>query len=466
MYAHHIGTLPTLGNLSPSDFGRKSDSFVANTVHDAPLYAHWFALELYNQFHLIKKAQEAQPVQCELAGTQHTIPAQSLEIVATAFSKVCSFPDISDGDVGTCDLALTACFARALDRFLFPDIISAGACMHQFPINKNKSAIHHPDLYVTGLCDECPVNPVLLGVYKHRDFSVARRETAGYVIESMCTENSTWTTKLGLAFSGDKAKLFVYVACDGYVHQIEVCEIDFRFSSPRDCHAFFAVLFGAVHTLLQKQQLFISDIPPTMVPLFGSDLCEWIKNEKECRLFRSADKKTVYKMYDSEHRRFSPNFCDAMTSIRTDYLPGMSLEKLDTQGRVQCLQYSYIRGDHDPQHLQHFRDIIRDLGKLHDEGYVHSDIREQNLLFGNENQAWMIDFDHTDKEGTRYPDTYNHNGIEERHSSARAGWPRQKKHDRYALSVILEKFDFQGKDEIVLQLRDPQNKLTDIALLL
>ncbi len=408
-----------------------------------------------------------------LAGMQHTIPVQSLEIIATAFLNVCSFPDspdIFDGDVRTCELTLAACFARALNRFWFPDNnISAGACMHQFPTKNNKGTIHHHDLYVSGLCDECPMYPVLLGVYKFCDLSMARRETAGYLIESVSTGNSTWTTKLGLSFTSDEAKLFVYVASDGYVYQIEVCEIGFQFSPACDCHAFFAVLFGAVHTLLQKQHLFISDTPPTMVPLFGGEVCDWITNKRDCRLFRSADKKIVYKMYDSEHRRFSPNFYDAMTSIHTDYLPGMSLKNLDTQGRVQCLKYSYIRGDHDPQQLQHFRDIIRDLGKLHDEGYVHSDIRKQNLLFSSAGQeAWMIDFDrmHTDKEGTNYPGTYNHIGIVERHQDAMARLPRRKEHDRYALSVILEKCNFQGKDKIVSKLRNQEFELTDIALML
>ena len=421
-------------------------------------------MELYDQFHLIENANgnSAQQVQCELAGIQHTIPIQSLENVAGAFLNICSFPESISGQI-KCELSLTACFARALDRFLFSDDnISKGACLHQLPSKKEKQAIHHPDLCVTGLHNDCPEYPVLLCDYKLDTLKMAEKETAGYVIEVMSTGNSTWTTKLGLAFAGNDAKLFIFVASDGYVHKIQVCNISLQYSPSRVLRAFFAVLFGAVHTLLQKRELFVSDVP-TMVPLRDIAVVELLSGSRECRLFRSADMQTVYKMYDSEHRVFSPNFYDAMKSIRSDYLPGMSLKKLDSQGRVQCLTYDFIKGNHKPQNLQHFKAIFNDLDTLHGQGFVHSDIRMQNLLFCEDNQAWMIDFDHADKEGTLYPDTYNHTGIDERHEFAKACLSRRKEHDRYALSVILKKH-FEGQEEIIKQLCDEHTNLSDIAL--
>ena len=67
------------------------------------------------------------------------------------------------------------------------------------------------------------------------------------------------------------------------------------------------------------------------------------------------------------------------------------------------------------------------LAKLHAEDYVHGDIRKENLLFRrNGINAWIIDFDLAGKEGTLYPSTYNHRGIDEHHSAAISLLPRKR----------------------------------------
>ena len=50
---------------------------------------------------------------------------------------------------------------------------------------------------------------------------------------------------------------------------------------------------------------------------------------------------------------------------------------------------------------------MQDLHILHVAGYVHGDLRKENLLFGVEDsKAWMIDFDLAGKVNTYYPETY------------------------------------------------------------
>ena len=84
---------------------------------------------------------------------------------------------------------------------------------------------------------------------------------------------------------------------------------------------------------------------------------------------------------------------------------------------IKCLKYDYIEGEHRPKNVHQFAEIVNALAKLHTEDYVHGDIRKKNLLFSrNGINAWMIDFDIAGKESTLYPSTYNHRGIDERHS--------------------------------------------------
>ena len=55
---------------------------------------------------------------------------------------------------------------------------------------------------------------------------------------------------------------------------------------------------------------------------------------------------------------------------------------------------------------------------IHKNQYVHSDIREQNLVFSSDGKnAYIIDFDLTDKVNTVYPECYNTN-LSERHRKA------------------------------------------------
>ena len=137
----------------------------------------------------------------------------------------------------------------------------------------------------------------------------------------------------------------------------------------------------------------------------------------------------------------------------------MSLRALTSDERIQCLQYDYLHGSHIKFNKQQVAMIIRNLHTLHENNFVHGDIRKENILFSYDGtKAWLLDFDLAGEEYSLYPQGYNSN-ISERHPSAMAGHNRLKIHDRYALSVIIrQKFPDQ-----VLQLQNPDSDLLDIA---
>ena len=53
--------------------------------------------------------------------------------------------------------------------------------------------------------------------------------------------------------------------------------------------------------------------------------------------------------------------------------------------------------------------LMEILNDVHQKGYVHSDIRVQNILLCNDGlNAYLIDFDLAGKEDTEYPSGYQH----------------------------------------------------------
>ena len=79
------------------------------------------------------------------------------------------------------------------------------------------------------------------------------------------------------------------------------------------------------------------------------------------------------------------------------------------------------------KYKKQFSKIASILSRLHQQGSVHNDIREANLVFPSCDNE-VVDFDLTDKEFVKYPSSYLHDGINERHPDAKTGEPRRKDH--------------------------------------
>ena len=84
----------------------------------------------------------------------------------------------------------------------------------------------------------------------------------------------------------------------------------------------------------------------------------------------------------------------------------------------------YVNG---PLFLNQIDSTLDSIAELHKLKLVHGDIREGNVLFScTSREAYLIDFDFTDKCGEPYPNGFNgKNVIEERHDSAAKGLPRK-----------------------------------------
>ncbi len=90
-----------------------------------------------------------------------------------------------------------------------------------------------------------------------------------------------------------------------------------------------------------------------------------------------------------------------------------------------------------PKSLDGFKNVLGQLAEVHKYGMVHDDIRNENIIFNEEqNQMYLIDFDLANPEGTSYPVFYN-SRLLNRHAEARIDEPMCIYHDKFSMSDII-----------------------------
>ena len=122
------------------------------------------------------------------------------------------------------------------------------------------------------------------------------------------------------------------------------------------------------------------------------------------------------------------------------------------------LAYTYIEGDHVPKSLKGFAGVVRALHIIHEQGFVHRDVRACNIIFSKDS-SFLIDYDLARKAGARHPLHYE----QERHLAARAGYPMYPLHDRYALGVIIQEVATEQANSVSARVMDPAESLECIA---
>lgn len=166
-------------------------------------------------------------------------------------------------------------------------------------------------------------------------------------------------------------------------------------------------------------------------PIKGTELTKPLRlmdsaTSRKSNIYVLEDKdkvKMVYKLFDVVQASYAKPNSDIIKSVLgDDYLGVIEEVNLSKDERFKCLKYKYI-----PERkstglcLEDFKPIIITLDKLHSKGYVHSDVRLENMVFPETGDAKLIDFDLTDKVEP-YPRRYNK--FSERHDDASAGYPR------------------------------------------
>ena len=123
---------------------------------------------------------------------------------------------------------------------------------------------------------------------------------------------------------------------------------------------------------------------------------------------------------------------------------------------LQVIVTPYRHGDHVATKLTSFLPIIDQLEQLHNQGFVHGDIRGFNTVFAENGRAWLIDFDFGGKVGmAKYPNGYRKElpdgkRVVDNHSRIIQKW-----HDWYALGrLIFDVYDIRppkGKQDMATE---------------
>ena len=372
---------------------------------ECPLYAHWFCLQVYDVF-------------C-------SPPDDAAKDFFSIFQKIMNTP--SKEMFKEDELTYSSMLGRELDRYLF-ETKEHGCVLHQPVLAGNGR--NRPDGYVAKLTNSKPSKPLLVYDFKQQNMDTCETESLGYcevVISNMdslqplfimpCTQTDV---ALSLCWPKKSKEQFALM---------NICK------GKASANYFNAVKY-AVDSFSFPECYF------QIQPIEGTKLQNKLVSNKD-NIYLADGK--VYKLYDTDKRPYAkPNVMVIEEVLGKTYLSGIKEISLSKDGRFQCLQYDYIEdGITSNLRIDDFRPIMKTLDKLHDKGYVHSDVRYCNMVFpANGTEAKLIDFDLMARVDEPYPEVYNGNSIiPERHGEAAPNNLRKKLHDRHSMIfIILERF--------------------------
>ena len=400
-----VGVSYSLGG-SVSNIAKSNPNNITRHFKIHPLYAYHFCLQVYNKF-------------CEGGNDEDKEFLTRFNRIKTSMSPLFQQYEPS----------YTSAACRELDRYLFKDYME-GCALHQPVI---AGAQNHPDCLVV-MSDYS--RPLLVYDFKTSkdEIELARNESLGYCVAIFNAMRTTVRPLFVMPLSFDEAELYLcWPIGNGTIAQIDI----YRGKPSAD---FFCAVRHAVRHAVRT-----FDFPHSNFNFnpFGNEVCFSNMVPGKDSILLGTDH-TVYKFYDTINQPYArPNAAIVQEVLGQDYLKGICERELSVDQRFQYLSYKWIEITEDTPKLEDFKPIMRDLDKLHDAGYVHSDVRLCNMLFPKQTaEAKLIDFDLMDRVNQPYPQCYNdYTTLFERHHDAKGCQERKKVHDKHSLCyIILELF--------------------------
>jgi len=373
---------------SASNMVKNHDSQCYKNVESNPVYTHWFALKIYDEF-----VSEAM---------------QQDKCIAQKVSDILYADHSNSNTVRNVEALYTSLLSSELDKYLYSNCECY--CLHQAPLQSDSK----PDFVVVTLQNGSPHTPKLVADFKVDDYGHALHESFSYcfhvyrnlgsLIPILVMPGTTEKFSLILCFPSQSSK--------GATDNIVYIEIRKEVSTTNQ---------NELTKMFRAMRYAVQHIGEVEKGVFGVVKLVYPLNR---RVFCSIDWK-VFKFYDNTRDSGKPNE-DIILSFQP--LCNLQLLGLSSDKRFLCLQYDYII-EKSFTCLDDFSPIISTLDELHERNLVHSDIRLQNMVCSSPSK--LLDFDLCDKDGVPYPSTYNHEHIYERHPGARRNAPRLKHHDQY-----------------------------------
>ncbi len=393
------------------------------------LFTHWHAIELYNLMLDLEKNNYT----VTFGDRTYTILPDVLEQVSTDLKTFClGINCTAEGYCGSKDMCshevtFTAKFSAHLNTILPEEARAYVDIIHQGPVPTSKIKGGPNVADIIGCVKSSSRYAFVADLKKNDDMPIAMKQTALYAKHAAVNGHLKYECSLilGLAATKNAAMLSLYVVADRAVAGDAVWAIPIMESTPYD------------KTLLALTAIAIADlcINPKNCSLLSNPVpfvkeLSPMKGGLNCRVFLDKAENKICKCYGEKE-----NVLPQIEVMNLVLDTGIDKIKLTTDNSYFYIKYEYYEGNHTPESLEHFYSIFINLHKLHDNDYVHCDVRVENLVFGGNGVSYLIDFDLARKENTRYPTGYN-SEISFRHRDAQEEKLALKVHDRYSLGKI------------------------------
>ena len=108
---------------------------------------------------------------------------------------------------------------------------------------------------------------------------------------------------------------------------------------------------------------------------------------------------------------------------------------------ISVLCYDFISGTSNKPSVKGWLKVLDQIQRIHSFGFVHGDLLPRNIIFGDDDDGYVIDFDLSREEGQLYVKGFNHDDFKTfRHPNARERTPMKKEHDLHSLRQLSKMF--------------------------
>ncbi len=401
---------------------------VKTATLDWPVHRHWLAATLRDAF-------DHNEVCREYLINGVAIP-YNYDLIKKFVKKYQEVVKCRINDKHIPELMLTSVLCPMFNQLLSLSPLEHGLlCSHQLPFGGNSE---RGDLMIVELSIGCVIlRVILIGDMKPESIGDSKVESLAYASRTARIA-AGYGIQLVLVYTCYHVQLYLVQSLNQKMAVFDICEAAVPVDD--EMHRFFLTLLLGVKYLISdtttsKQTPLFNPLPGIYVAgheIFG---CRY-------RTFKHGDH--LYKCFNTtdEVETGEKNNIDVIKSLGEKLNMGNYFEDLEiikAFTTVQYMKYKYIEADsiNHPSNKQ-IAEVAKILAVLHELGYVHSDIREDNIIFATDGRAYIIDFDLADREDTNYPPGFNQHSIFERHPAAVRNKPRKKEHDVYSLKKVIQ----------------------------
>ncbi len=329
---------------------------------------------------------------------------------------------------------------RYLDRFYFDDAhVTEGAVLSQYPLQgtrRGDSCIVQYDDYWKIKQPVIATNNSKLNV---EELSKAEAESRLYSICALSKSEVKFPFLFSFPLCPNSIEFEMHISVNRKLQHIDIAKASFNCDD--ELKRFFIVTYALVRWACVNNDRRLSSLPMAVMP------------RKDIELRDKFDTRNVF-LKDSKVYKFFENNSSKQPNKDVMELMGINdVELIKLSEEYSLLSYSYLEGLHEPNFTQQFAVVAHKLKRLHDEGLVHGDVRIGNIIFtAVRDQAYLIDFDYTAKQGEMYPPKYN-SSLAERHDGAKEYYKMEFDHDWFSLIYVMLHYfsSVSSVDDTVLQ---------------